>query len=285
MIAAVLLPLRGADCCKDTVAVVASLSPPATTHRPGGIATPLSSFDWLSRDSIIELGGGASATLIFQNGHRYELRGVAKATIKADGLAQVSGAVQDLSPLQPMPKFVPLPGGETASLAVRFRGSNEIHNLYPHAGNSALPSRVKLQFSAVPGARTYDISLDEDGDIILSLRDPSTSVNVPSDLLKAGAHYSWSVRAIGDSGVLAEAAAEFTTISQAGLQERAVFADALKGMDDASRLALMGAVDFRLGLIAEAGEEFEAAQRLKRGDPALQRWADLARTALTESVK
>jgi hypothetical protein len=281
LIAGMLIPISGADCCKDAAAVVSSLTGAATISLPGAKVMQLSKFDWLPKESIIELSKEASAILILLNGHQYELRAGAKAKLTAEGLMRLGGVgkVQELQPLGPMPKFTPIADVETTAAAVRVRGSR-IQNLYPHLGTLALASNVTLRFSAVAGASLYDIALEEDGDEILNLRDTSTSVPVPGNLLKPGMQYSWRVQAIGNSGVLAAAAAEFTTISQGSVQERDAFADALKRTDDASRLALMGAIDLRLGLIAEACEEFGQAQRLKPGDAELQRSLDSARKAL-----
>jgi len=284
MIAA-LIPLHGADCCKDAVALVIAVSGRATAHPSGAAGAQLNPFDWLPQNSIVEVGTGASATLVLLNGHQYQLGAGVKATVTANGLMPVSPKIQELPPLTPLPKPAPIADRGTTSGAVRFRSPNDIHNLYPRAGTFALPSRAKLQFSAVQGASAYEVTLEEDGDAILTLRESSTSLTIPGDLLKAGTNYSWRVRAIGESGVLAEAAADFATISQAGLQVRAAFEDALKSLDEASRLALLGAVDLRLGLLAEASDEFRAAQRLKPDDPALRRAADLAGKALEEPTR
>lgn len=279
VITGVLIPAVYADCCKDAVAVVASIKGTATAHVPGGKKTSLSFLDWLPRGSIVELSKNGDAVLILLNGHRYELYGGSSAAVAADGVVQESGRVAEL-PLLPMPTYPPIADVGTTPAAVRFRGSNDIQNLYPHSGTLALPSSVRLQFSPVHGAVAYDITIEEDGNEVMSLRDSSNSISVSSSL-KPGTRYAWKVHAISNSGVLAKGSAEFSTLSAANIEQRAAFAEALHSADDASRMALMGAIDLRLGLIAEACDEFEHAMQLRPGDDAVQRSLNAAKRTLT----
>jgi hypothetical protein len=155
---------------------------------------------------------------------------------------------------------------------VRFRGPNDPQDLYPRAGAAALPSSLTLLFSPVREASIYEVTLeDESGEMLLRERSSSTSLAVPPDKLRDGARYSWRVRAIGSAGVLGEGAAAFVTISREDIEQRTQFAEALGETAEALRLALLADVDLRLGLIAEARAEFEAALRLNPSDAAIQR--------------
>ena len=273
LILAVLLPARAADCCKNTVAMVESLKGQVTIRLPGATTDIVASgLEWLPAGTAVEVHRESSATLILINGHHYELRGGAKATVTADGLSRTTGLVRELKALPPIPKFVPIvDDAESVPGAVRFRGPNDPQDLYPRAGAAALASSLKLLFSPVRDASAYDVTLeDEAGQPLLSERTASTSLAVPPDKLRDGAHYSWHVRAIGSAGVLGQGAAEFVTLSREDIEQRTHFAQALAGVPEASRLALLADVDLRLGLIAEARAEFQAALRLNPSDAAIQ---------------
>ena len=271
---AVVLPAPAADCCKGTVAVIETATGKVTMRPPSAATgTAVSGLEWVTADSILEVGHASTATLLLINGHRYELGAGSRATVTADGLSSVRGPVRELKPLPPLPKFVPIAdGGDSAPGAVRFRGPNDPQNLYPHAGTAALPSSLTLRFSPVLDATAYDITLeDESGDVVLQERTVSVSLEVPPEKLRTGAHYSWHVRAIGSAGELGKGVADFVTLSPEDVEQRTHFAEALGETAEASRLALLADVDLRLGLLAEARAEFEAALRLKPDDAAIRR--------------
>ena len=270
---AVLLPARAADCCKNTVAMIESVKGQVTIWLPRATnEIAASGLEWLPAGTAVEVHQGSSATLILINGHHYELRAGAKATVAADGLSRTTGQVRELKPFPPIPKFVPIvDDGESAPGAVRFRGPNDPQDLYPRADAAALPSSLTLLFSPVREASAYDITLeDETGETLLRERTSSTSLAVPPDKLREGARYSWRVRAIGSAGVLGQGAAKFVTLSREDIGQRTQFSEALKDAVEASRLALLADVDLRLGLIAEARAEFQAALRLNPSDAAIQ---------------
>lgn len=271
---AVLQPERAADCCKNTVAMIESVKGQVTIRLPGATTEiAASGLEWLPAGTALEVHHESSATLILINGHHYELRAGAKATVATDGLSYTAGPVRELKPLPPIPKFVPIvDDDESAPGAVRFRGPNDPQDLYPRNGVAALPSSVTLLFSPLREASAYDITLvDEAGETVLRQRTSSTSLVVPPDKLREGVHYSWHVRAIGSAGVLGQGAAEFVTLSRENIEERTRFAEALRDAPETSRLTLLADVDLRLGLIAEARAEFEAALRLNPSDAAIQR--------------
>jgi hypothetical protein len=282
-----LLPAHAADCCKNSVAVVESLQGQVSARKPGTELRAVAlSLEWLPAGVTLEVGAKSSATLILLNGHRYQLGAGARATITADALTDARGPVRELPPLPPIPTAAPIADASaTTSGAVRLRGPNDVRSLYPREGAAALPgSPLNLSFSAVPQAATYQVVLqDEDGNQLASWQTATSQVSVAEGILKAGSRYSWRVRAVGRSGVIGEGIASFVTISEQGLQRRADFAKALRAStEDSLALALLADLDLRLGLLREAQQRFQAALRLKPGDPGIQRARDLVETALDE---
>jgi hypothetical protein len=154
---------------------------------------------------------------------------------------------------------------------------------------------VKLSFAPLADASSYTVTLEDDeGNILLRVSTPATSVEVPGQALKPGSHYSWRVRAFGDAGVLGEGDAQFVTMSKDDMDRRAAFGTALNFEDDPTRLkdaatrpedavmrlALIAGVDQQIGLLAEACDEFQTALGLRPSDPALQRALATAQAAL-----
>jgi len=219
------------------------------------------------------------------NGCRYELGSRAKAKVMADSLDYASGPVRQLEPLPPIPRVVPLVGNSrqiAAAVRVRAPRGSDIQGLYPRGGLAALPSPTKLSFNEVVGASSYLVQLEDENEREqLNLRTKSTNVVIPDGTLKAGNRYSWRVLAFGPAGVIAEGVAGFVTISGEDLQRRADFAKATEGTPDkALGLALRAEVDFRLGLLREAQDEFVAALRLNPNEMAIHHALDLVQSAL-----
>jgi hypothetical protein len=284
-----LAPMCAADCCENSVAVVASLSGSATVRSPGAHEeVPVSSFDWISEGATLQVGRGSKAVIILSNGHRYELLQDTQATITASQPSNITGVVRELAALPPIPKPAPI-AGDSASTpgSVRMRGLAGISDLYPSAGTYALPDRLTLRFKAVPDATSYRVVLEGDGgDKLLNVTTQSTEVKVPSGTMEAGAHYSWHVRAMRSGMAIGVGTAEFDTLSAENALQRAEFASALGATgSNPAALGLLGEVDLRLGLVAEACEEFSAALELKPGDIALRRGLDSARAVLAEKSK
>jgi len=267
---------------KGPVAVVASLAGGASAQVPKArTQVSIHALDWLDAGVRIDVHPKSSMKLILLNGRSYELSAGARATLTEGGLTASNSQVRELNRLPPIPRLVPI-AANTADVpgATAIRGGSRVKNLYPQQA-WAIASHVKLSFAPVPEVSDYGVILeDEEGNTILRLNTPATSVDVPSGALKPGARYSWRVRAFGRSSVLAEASAEFWTISKDDLDRRSAFAAALNAGDDALRLALIAGIDQQSGLLADACDELEAALRLRPSDPALAGALAAARTAL-----
>jgi hypothetical protein len=269
---------------KGQVAVVASLTGGATAQVPKA-RTPVSihALDWLDSGVRIDVQPKSSMKLILLNGRSYELSAGARATLGEDRLTAFNSHVHELNRLPAIPRLVPI-AGNTADVpgATAIRGAR-VKNLYPQQV-WAIASHVKLSFAPVPEVSDYSVILqDEERNTLLQLNTPATGVDVPSDALKPGAHYSWRVRAFGHFSVLAEGSAEFWTISKDDLDRRSAFAAALQADDDAMRLALIAGVDQHSGLLADACDELEAALHLRPSDSALAGALAAARTALASA--
>jgi hypothetical protein len=285
MLALVLTPIYAADCCKNSVAVVASLSGSATVRSPGHEKIALSSLDWLSEGMTVEVGTGSKAILILLNGHRYELGEGAKATLTSDGAPKVTGAVRELSALPPIPAPAAIVAESApTSGAVRIRGAAEMSDLYPRAGVVVLADKVTLRFKAFPDANSYRVTLEDDGGGSLwNVTTGSTEISVPSGTIEAGARYRWQVKALRSGTAIGVGNAEFGALSAESALQRMEFASALGDRrSDAATLALLAEVDLRLGLVAEACDELSEALQQKPADMALRRALDSARSQLAK---
>jgi hypothetical protein len=283
----VCLAVDASDCCKGSVAIVASLTGQATLSAPGSTATAIANLDWLASGVTIETGAKSTLTILLANGRRYELGERARATVSADALTGLAGPVRELQRLPPIPKPAAIAGehGEIAG-AVRFRGSSPPRNLYPNGSATTLPGIVKLSFSTGPAATVSVITLtDENGEVLWTGQTRATYVEVPQDFVKAGSRYRWRARAMGDGVVLGEAEAQFTSITESNLADRHNFASAAASIDAPARLALLASIDMQLGLFAEAIDELEAAAREAPEDRDIQRALSAARVARAATEK
>jgi len=274
------------DCCQNSVAIIVSLSGQASIRTSAAVATPASNLAWLAAGVTVESGAKSALTIILANGRRYELGERARVTVNADALTTLSGAVRELQRLPPMPKLAGIAGDHrTLAGGIRLRGASKLH-LYPAGGAAALPGAVTLSFAPIDSATSYNVTLmDQNEDVVLTRQTSAASVDVPRNVVKPGAKYTWRVRAIGSGAVLAEGEAGFEAISQENVAERKSLAAALSEMKESDRLALLAAVDLQLGLFAEAVDELSSALRERPGDPDIARVLAIAKIACAGDEK
>ena len=281
-----LLPVEAAECCGAGVAVVESISGQVSVLGLGGQARrALLNLEWLEEGVTIAAGAGARATILLTNGHRYELRGGVQVKIMAGKVTATRGSLHELEPLPPLPGAAPIADNlALVAGAVRLRGVPEIHSLYPRHGMFALPDSVNLTFSKVADNSNYRIDLsDEDGESLAMWETAATEFPIPEGIVQAGSRYNWRVQAIVGGAVVAEGRASFATVSELDLQRRTDFARALQAVAPESlRSALLADLDFRLGVLQQARDGFQAALRLSRGDPGVQHGLELVEAALAE---
>ena len=286
VMAFLLAPMCAADCCRNSVAVIASLSGSATAQSAGSHEkTSLSTLDWLSNGTTIDVGAASRVVLILVNGHRYELGEGARVTLTVQSVPEMKGPVRALSALPPIPAPAPIQAESAPTPgAPRFRSPPEMSGLYPRAGSAVLPDQVTLRFKAFPKARSYSVVLEDDNHHrLLSVTTQSTGVSVGSGTIEAGAHYRWQVEAMGPGGMIGAGVAEFSALSAENILYRTEFASALSSDgDNSATLALLAEVDRRLGLVAEACDEFTAALKQHPRDGTLRRALDSARAELAD---
>ena len=261
-------------------ALIASLSGHVTGATRQGKRAAVSRLDWLSAGTILQTDAKSRVTVLWSNGRRFELGPAARATIEPTGPSNLTGPFHELAPLPPIPKLAPLEIHTDTAAVTRFRGGNKIADLCPGQGMAALAGSVKLGFRKVSGADVYQIVLeDEEGDHLLDERTAFTEIASPA--LQPGSHYSWRVRALGASGVIAEDQVSFVTLSAEQAKARQAFAEGLRrAIEPAAALALLAEVDFESGLVREAIDGFHAALQLEPRDAAIQRNLDRARSTL-----
>jgi hypothetical protein len=282
----VALPMH-AECCKDSVAIVAQLSGtatarPADSRERGAIHL----FDWLGEGTTLEVGKQSRAIVILSNGHRYAFGPGSKAVLYADKEPKLSGDARELPALPPIPKPSAI-ATESASTsgAGRIRGAEVIQQLYPRAGMAVLADKVMLRFSGIPEATSYRLAIDDSaGNHLWSATTESAEVWIPTGVLKAGERYAWQVRAMRSGVLIALGVAEFSTLPAEEALKRTAFANALSAAGDPASVAVLAGVDLRLGLIREAIDEFSAALNQKPGDVSLQRALDSARATMAADV-
>ncbi len=276
MVIALLAAPMQADCCKNAVAVIASISGIATVRSPGsGQKVAVSSLDWISDGATLEVGPRSQVVLILLNGHRYELDERAKATLHGNAAPKITGTARELPALPPIPRPAPI-AAESAptSGSVRVRdGGPAMSGLYPRAGAVAFADKATLHYKAVPEAISYRVVLEDDGgNVLLNVTTESTEVTVPTGPLHAGAHYYWRVLAMRSGVEMGAGMAGFRTLSAEDVLQRTEFASALRAKsDDPASLALLAAVDLQLGLFMEACDEFGAVLKQRPDDPDIQR--------------
>jgi hypothetical protein len=265
-----------AECCKDSVAIVAQLSGTATARSADSRERgAIHLFDWLGEGTTLEVGKQSRAIVILSNGLRCAFGAGSKAVVAAE-----------LPALPPIPKPSAI-ATESASTsgAGRIRGAEVIQQLYPRAGMAVLADKVMLRFSGIPEATSYRLAIDDSaGNHLWSATTESTEVWIPTGVLKAGERYAWQVRAMRSGVLIALGVAEFSTLPAEEALKRTAFANALSAAGDPASVAVLAGVDLRLGLIREAIDEFSAALNQKPGDVSLQRALDSARATMAADV-
>jgi hypothetical protein len=257
--------------------VVSSLASPAANDPPAnpvaivttvhGMAwaktsasrQPLNAFDWLPADAVVEVASSSALTVVFLNGARYEFGADSRARITSAGLAARSGNIKRLAPVSKLPAIAPIAdGAPTASGAVRIRGRQ--WPMFPSGSAAALASATVLRFAPVPRAERYDVEVrDEANALVFTTVTNATSVEIPTGALQPARRYRWRLRAPGLSEDEAHLQASFATLSDAQASSRNALAQRVRELDAPELWALLGMIDSRLGLLADARAEFDRA--------------------------
>jgi hypothetical protein len=220
----------------------------------------LDRFDAIVAGAAIEVGPMSQLTLVLAGGKRFELGAGARATIAADRLTSQSGPVTELASLPPLPRIAALDASRPKGPAggIRLRGPR-ISRLDP-SDAVTLATRTRLRFAPVAGASQYGIEIDDSsGRRVFGVETMASDVTVPNGLLEPGAAYQWTVRTLDLSGATARGVSQFRTLSSEDERQREALRRSLDAEGGARALALLAAVDQRLGLYAEALEGFREA--------------------------
>jgi hypothetical protein len=242
----------------SALAVVGSLTGVASFSQ-GTSRKPVALFDWIAEGSEIMLPAGSSLTLVFADGRRFALAGESRVRVAAVGPELVTGTLHALEPVPPLPRLsgiAPAARPGTRSGALRVRGEG-LRGLYPHAGVAALPDSTVLRF---PVADPVGVEIqDESGKSVFQVETRVDCVPVPQGVLEPGKWYHWEVQEPKERGSSPVAEAEFFTLAREDLERRAALKARLEKQGDAGGLALIAAVDRRLGLLAESRAELVTA--------------------------
>ena len=262
----------------EMAAIISSLSGEASVVMPSDSKrTALRVFDWLPAGSVVEVGASSHMIIAFSNGRRFGMEAGSAAALTGEALKARIGAVSELEPFPPMPRLAAIDRAVRAgarSGAIRIRGDRalQIADLYPRKDASALPDETTLLFSPVREAARYKVELeDEVGRTIFSAETESTSLAVPTGILKPGARYFWRVKTVEIVGPAARGESEFATLASEEIDKRASFKAGLREKGDAEALALLAEIDRRLGLLRESRNEFREALSKSPSDQTLRR--------------
>ena len=259
---------------KSAAAIVSAITGTASVAVPSAQrGAPLRLFAWVPAGSVIDVGRGATVTLVFASGVRFELGENAKVTVGDTSLASTVGAVRRLEAVPPLPKIAPITeSAKTGSRpgAIRIRGGT-IAGLYPNDGASTLVESTVLRFRPVADASRYSVEVEtESGTTVFQVQTQSATVSVSPGILKEGARYYWQVRTLDRVGQAARGGAEFVTLAAEPARARAALKASLDAAGDAPSLALLAEMDRNLGLLAEAHDAFRAALATAPGDRGLR---------------
>ena len=256
------------------VAIVSAVAGEASiTSSPGQGKNRVRLFDWIAAESVIEVAPGATVTLVFASGARYQLSATAKARIGPDSVTSSAGPVRALDPVPPLPRFAAIAADSRSgsrSAAVRIRGAT-IRQMYPNSGVATMADSTVLRFAPLPDATRYLVEVHTDaGTPVLREETRSPAVAVAPHLLQPGVRYRWEVRTLDRIPQVAQGAAELITLDADTARARAALKQSLDANGDVSSQALLAEIDRTLGLLVEARDEFRAALANAPADDALR---------------
>jgi hypothetical protein len=260
----------------EAVAVVTSITGNVTLTAQADKNGPVHLFDWLPAGAVIESAAGSRVTLVFADGHRYEVAEKSRVSLGPAGPKSAAGSVRPLEAVPPMPRLVAISASRAGALsgAIRLRQGSDLHfrSLYPSGSSVTLPDSTVLHFAPIEGGSRYRVELeDESGKTVFDAETPLSAVMVPAGILRPGSHYYWKVRTIERIGPSVRGESDFATLGEEDIRRRAAVRAALEKKNDVESLAFMAEIDRRLELLMEAREGFQTALTKAPDDAALQK--------------
>jgi hypothetical protein len=190
--------------------------------------------------------------------------------IRASAVRAATGAVEALADVPPFQLTGRIPDARSIG-AVRVRGPRA-GTLYPDRQAAVHAGHAVLSFDdGSSGPWLVQVS-DRSGTIVFENRTTRPEVRVPAGLLRPGSEYAWRVESESPGGFGPPLAASFSTLPSDVALARDRLAASLTGTGE---VALLAAIDARLGLLRESREGLRSA--IAAGD----RGADL-RAALDD---
>jgi len=249
----------------EPVAIIAGLSGSVAMTSAHGQTRDARQLDWLVPGMSIHCRRGSHLLVDFANGRRFEIDDDARAAITASGLKRLSGSVRELPQRPPMPKFPAIAeqentSADSAAVVLRNIGVNSMHP----SGYCTLANNTVLSFATDASVKSYRVRVaDTSGTIIYQTNTTSHTISIPPGILQAGEQYYWQLHSVGDGSTRPIGMASFTTLGVEDVTLRAQFAASLSRVDSDS-LALLAAIDWKLGLRDQAREELHEAVRRSR---------------------
>jgi hypothetical protein len=234
------------------IAVIGALSGEA--HIAGSSARPARARDWLSAGDVLGLDDGARLVVVFRTGRRFEVRGAARVTVRADALAPLS----DVRELERLPAWPALPavdpaaarGSRAAAIRVRV-GTDFTGAIEPASDGVVLSDEAWLCFPLQPNASVYAIEVrDHHGDLVFQTRTGEGRVRVPAGTLQPGARYAWSVETVDHMGHPARAYAQFRTLDGQAAEARRNIRAHVEASGEIDAETYLQELDQALGLVS-----------------------------------
>ena len=255
---------------QPTAALVSDVTGSASIETAPRKNVRIARFDAIAAGAVIEVGPNSQVVLVLAGGKRFELGSGARATISADRLTKQSGPLTELASLPPLPRIPALDTSRPKGPAggIRLRGPR-ISGLRP-SDAVTIATGTRLRFAPVAGASQYGIEIENSsGRRVFGVETTAADVMVPEGVLEPGVAYQWTVRTLDLSGATARGVSQFRTLSSEDERHREALRRSLGAEGGGRALALLAAVDQRLGLYAEALDGFRDALRRTPDDVAI----------------
>ncbi len=258
------------------VAMVARVTGDATVRSSARTRT-LRLFDRVLEGDVIRTDAGAHVLLVFRTGARTRIGASSEGRVRAGAVLAQSGVVEALASVPTIPLVAPVAGEGRTITAVRIR-AHDLDVLTPAPGETVMAGEALVLTYGPDGAEEYTVEVERpDATIVFQARTADARASVPAGRLDPGRTYRWRVTARWPSGFTAGADGTFHTLPVALAIQRDALRAALSG-PDAESLALLGEVDYSLGLWRDAWRQFTSVRSAGVRDQVIdERLADLTR--------
>jgi hypothetical protein len=244
----------------------------------------LERLDWMPAGARLETGPDSSVVVVFWSGRRWRIEERTNARVDADGIRAVRGRVVELPAFPPLPRVGAIradqPSGAGAAVRVRGRYWTRV---YPREHARTLCRATTLRFETAGRLTEFWVQVkDPQGRVVFETTILGNSVGVPPGILAPATRYAWKVEPLPPNGT-PEAIGSFETLS-AEIEATRDTLHASSGSRDPATLAMLAEIDWRLGLLVEAHQGFEAALAAMPMDDVWQRRVDELKALLDDEI-